>query len=94
MISDRGHRAASGHRPRLELESPFLSEEKQQSVTSEHRGPLRDVLVALFAWGVIAAAIVTAGISPMLAALAASVVAVDVAYYRRLDRADSTASRS
>ena len=54
---------------------------------------LRDVLVALFAWVVIAAAIVTAGISPMLAALAASVVAFDVAYYRRLDRADSAASR-
>jgi len=37
--------------------------------------------------------IATAGISPMLAALAASVVAFDVAYYRRLDRADSAASR-
>ena len=93
MISGRGHRAASSHRPRLELESPFLSEEKQQSITSEHWGSLRGVLVALFAWVAIAAAIVTAGISPMLAALAASVVAFDVAYYRRLDRVDSAASR-
>ena len=59
---------------------------------SGHWGFLRDVLVALFAWVVIAAAIVTAGISPMLAALAASVVAFDVAYYRRLDRAGSVAS--
>ena len=60
---------------------------------SGHWGFLRDVLIALFAWVVIAAAIVTAGISPVLAALAASVVAFDVAYYRRLDRVDSTASR-
>ena len=56
-------------------------------------GFLRDVLVALVAWVAVAAAIVTAGMSPVLAALAASVVAFDVAYYRRLDRADSAASR-
>ena len=77
----------------LETEPPFLSEEAQRPVVSGHWGFLRDVLVALFAWVVIAAAIVTAGISPVLAALAASVVAFDVAYYRRLDRADSAASR-
>ena len=60
---------------------------------SEHCGSLRGVLVGLVAWTAIAAAIVTAGINPMLAALAASIVAFDVAYYRRLDRADSAASR-
>ena len=60
---------------------------------SGHWGSLRDVLVALVAWVAVAVPIATAGISPMLAALAASVVAVDVAYYRRLDRADSAASR-
>ena len=60
---------------------------------SRRWGFLRDVLVALVAWVAVAAAIVTAGISPVLAALAASVVAFDVAYYRRLDRADSAASR-
>ena len=58
---------------------------------SGHWGFLRDVLAALFAWVAIAAAIVTASMSPVLAALAASVVALDVAYYRRLDRADSVA---
>jgi len=36
---------------------------------------------------------VAVGTSPVLAALAASVVAVGVAYYRQLDRADSAASR-
>jgi len=36
---------------------------------------------------------VTAGVSPVLAALAASIVAFDVAYYRQLDKADSVASR-
>ena len=60
---------------------------------SGHWGSFRDVLVALVAWAAVAAAIATAGISPILAALAASVVAVDVTYYRRLDRADSAASR-
>jgi len=56
-------------------------------------GFLRDVLVALVAWVAVAAAIVTAGISPVLAALAASVVAFDVVHYRRLNRVDSAASR-
>ena len=60
---------------------------------SEHWGFIRDGLVALVAWVAVAAAIVTAGISPVLAALAASVVAFDVVYYRRLDGADSAASR-
>ena len=60
---------------------------------SGHWGFLRDVLVALFAWVVIAAAIVTAGISPVLAALAASVVVFDVAYYNHPSGRDSVASR-
>ena len=49
---------------------------------SEHCGSLRGVLVGLVAWTPIAVPIVTAGISPTLAALAASVVAFDAAYYR------------
>ena len=60
---------------------------------SEHWGSLRDVLVALVAWIAIAVPIVAASINPVLAVLAASVVGFDVAYYRRLDGADSAASR-
>ena len=61
-------------------------------VMSEYLGSLRDVFVALFAWIAIAAPIVAAGISPVLAALAASVVVFDVAYYNRLSERDSVAS--
>ena len=59
---------------------------------SEHWGSLRDVLAALFAWIAIAVPIVAAGISPALAALAASVVGFDVAYYNRLSGRDSVSS--
>ena len=59
---------------------------------SEHWGSLRDVLVGLVAWIAIAAPIVAAGISPVLAALAASVVGFDVAYCNRLSGRDSVAS--
>ena len=60
---------------------------------SGHQGSLRDVLAALFAWTAIAVPIVAAGISPVLAALAASVVGFDIAYYSRLNGRDSAASR-
>jgi hypothetical protein len=56
---------------------------------NEHWGSLRNVLAALFAWTAIAVPIVAAGISPVLAALAASVVGFDVAYYNRLSGRDS-----
>ena len=59
---------------------------------SEHWGSLRDVLAALFAWIAIAVPIVAAGISPVLAALAASVVGFDLAYYNRLSGRDSVSS--
>jgi len=59
---------------------------------SEHWGSLRGVLVGLVAWIAIAAPIVAVGTSPVLAALAASVVVFDVAYYSRLNGRDSVAS--
>jgi len=59
---------------------------------SEHWGSLRDVLVGLVAWIAIAVSIVAAGISPVLAALAASVVGFDVAYYNHPSGRDSVAS--
>ena len=60
---------------------------------SEHWGSLRGLLVGLVAWIAIAVPIVAVGISPVLAALAASVVVFDVTYYNRLDGRDSVASR-
>ena len=59
---------------------------------SEHWGSLRGVLVGLVAWIAIAVPIVAVGISPVLAALAASVVGFDVAYYSRLSGRGSVAS--
>ena len=55
---------------------------------SRHWRFLQDALVALVAWMVVAAPIVAAGISPVLAAL----VGFDVAYYNRLSGRDSVAS--
>ena len=60
---------------------------------SRHWRFLQDALVALVAWIVIAVSIVAAGISPVLAALAASVVDFDVAYYNHPSGRDSAASR-
>ena len=59
---------------------------------SEHWGSLRGALVGLVAWIAIAAPIVAVGTSPVLAALAASVVVFDVAYYNHLRGRDSVAS--
>ena len=59
---------------------------------SEHWGSLRDVLVGLVAWITIAAPILAVGTNPVLAALAASVVGFDVAYYNRLSGRDSVSS--
>ena len=60
---------------------------------SEHWGALWGVLIGLVAWIAIAAPIVAVGTNPVLAALAASVVGFDVAYYSRLSGRDSAASR-
>ena len=70
----------------------FYRRRTNEVVMSEYLGSLRDVFVALFAWIAIAAPIVAAGISPVLAALAASVVVFDVAYYNRLSERDPVAS--
>ena len=59
---------------------------------SERWGSLRGVLVGLVTWIAIAVPIVAAGISPVLAALAASVVVFDMAYYNQLSGRDSVAS--
>jgi len=59
---------------------------------SEHWGTLWGGLVGLVAWIAIAVPIVAVGTSPVLAALAASVVVSDVAYYNRLSGRDSVAS--
>jgi len=61
-------------------------------VMSEYWGSPRGVLVGLVAWIAIAAPIVAVGTNPLLAALAASVVVFDVAYYNRLSGRDSVAS--